>query len=58
MYSVVNEFDYGKLIFKMGMKFATMEKKLCTLYLYKAYYFYENLDSTVLCKDAIHSFYD
>lgn len=26
------------------------------MYLYKAYYFYEKLNYTVLCKDAIHSF--
>lgn len=32
-------------------------KRSCyTLYLYKAYYFYEKLNYTVLCKDAIHYF--
>lgn len=54
---VINEFDDGKLIFKMSMKFATIEKRSrCTLYLYKVFYFYEKLDNPVLCKDATHSF--
>lgn len=54
---VINEFDDGKLIFKMSMKFATIEKRsCCTLYLYKVFYFYEKLDNPVLCKDATHSF--
>lgn len=32
------------------------KRSRCTLYLYKAFYFYEKLDNPVLCKDATHSF--
>lgn len=53
---VINEFDDRKLIFKMSMKFATMEKKSLYFVFVKAFYFYEKLDNPVLCKDATHSF--
>lgn len=58
MYFMVHEFDIGKIVdFPNGHGICNHGTEvLYFVFVYKAFYFYEKLDNTVLCKDAIHSF--
>lgn len=58
MYFMVHEFDIGKIVdFPNGHGICNHGTEvLYFVFVYKAFYFYEKLDNTVFCKDAIHSF--
>lgn len=55
---MVHEFDIGKIVdFPNGHGICNHGTEvLYFVFVYKAFYFYEKLDNTVFCKDAIHSF--